>query len=122
MIAFTTSETRVDNESFFILLQSKDTYTVNHKYDFIDEDNSQFLSKRYLKEIIEFKTKDIPEYLCYLDKNVDKITWLSIKEYNYVLKPIDENMYFDQYPIKMLIFSTRPNENQIKTLAHDFHN
>lgn len=118
MIAFTTSQIKIENEAFFILLQTKENYKINEKYNFIDQDNSEFLSIRYLKEVKEFKILQIPEYLCFLDKNIDKQTWLSIKELQYSKKPLDLNIDFKDFPIKMLIFSTRPNEKRIQTLAY----
>jgi hypothetical protein len=117
----TTSEQKIENDSFFLLLQTKEKYFVDKKYSFIDEISTDYLSTRYLKDVKTFMIHDIPEYLCFLDKNVNKKTWLEIKEFLYKKKPLDENKYFEDYPFTMLLFSTTPNEKRINSLAYEYN-
>jgi hypothetical protein len=103
-----------EQESFFLLKQTKEKYEVGEKYFFSEDENNEYIGFKYLKEIQIFKLKDIPEYLCFLEENLDKKTWTDIKRHRYEQTPIDENKYFEDMPVTFLLFSSQPSYEQIK--------
>jgi hypothetical protein len=112
------SNINIEQECFFLLKQTKEKYEIGDKYFFKDE-NDDHIGFKYLKDIKVYNIKDIPEYLCFLEENVDKETWIDIKKFRYKEKPLDENKWFEDVPFTFLLFSSRPSQTQIQNKLYE---